>query len=62
MWPFFGGSRPLKLIDFLVKTYPLKGLRLKNKGHMKLYERCDLIKKVYPMGPYAYDDDDGHIV
>ena len=31
--------------------FPLKGLKLKNKGHTKFYECCDLTEKVYLFHP-----------
>ena len=34
------------MIDF-TKIFLLKGLKLKNKGHMNFYECCDLTKNVY---------------
>ena len=34
------------MIDF-TKTFQLKGLNPKNKGHTNFYECCDLTKKVY---------------
>ena len=40
---FVFGLQALSLID-VTKTYRLKGLKAKNKGH---YECCDLTKKVY---------------
>ena len=33
-------------MDF-TKIFQLKGLKPKNKDHMKFYECCDLMKKLY---------------
>ena len=43
---FIFGLQTLELKDFS-KTYQLKGLKSKYKGHMNFYECCDLTKKVY---------------
>ena len=45
---FVFGLQTLQQKDFS-KIYQLKGLKLKNKGHINFYECCDLAKKVYLM-------------
>ena len=40
----------LLLIDF-TKTYQLKGLEPKTKGHTNFYEYCDLTKKYIKFSP-----------
>ena len=46
------GLQTLSSIDF-TKTFQLKGLKPKNKGHMNFYECCDLTKKVYLIQVYT---------
>ena len=41
------------LLLYFTKIYQLKGMELKNKGHMSFYECCNLTKKVYLMYTYT---------
>ena len=46
---FAFGLWTLKLKEDARKIYRFKGMKPKNKGHMKFLDCCDLTKKVYLM-------------